>query len=121
MNLIKAWSQYRGISPARLATIAGISPQAINDLLKEGVRHRDSTKLRFAEIFGVTYEEFVSGPPACISSSGEKLDDADRIEKVVEVAHRLEGEALKKLYVYALYLEGQSRMGDDKKNMHNVS
>lgn len=63
MSLIGKWMAYKAWTPAMFSKKAGVTLPTVTRLMKPDVRHREETIRKYAPLFGLTFEEFLAGPP----------------------------------------------------------
>lgn len=85
MGLIGQWMAYKGWTPMMLAKKANIRPSSVSHLLKDGVRHQESTIEKYAPVFGVSVTEFLAGPPRMTTE--EAMRKYDRLNNLMRQEH----------------------------------
>ena len=64
MNIIKAWIDYLGIMPSVLSKKLGVSPAAVSEAARVGVKSRADTLHKYSKAMGIPYDQFIAGPPS---------------------------------------------------------
>jgi transcriptional regulator with XRE-family HTH domain len=115
---LQAWMERNHMRNKDMSIRTGKKPQYISELTKRDTAPTEETMNTVLNAFGVTKEEFYSYPETHNKFKPSPLSNAEKIERIIDIAFRLNGDALSRLYSYAVYLESQER---SKKNISKIS
>lgn len=111
MRIIQEWLDHLNMSQTELGRLVGDTTQSVNGNIK-AKRNSDKVLKKYADALNISLNDFKRGP------KGGNMDDVNKIDRITDIAFRLNSDALSRLYSYAVYLESQER---SKKNISKIS
>jgi transcriptional regulator with XRE-family HTH domain len=106
---LQAWMERNHMRNKDMSIRTGKKPQYISELTKRDTAPTDDTMNTVLNALGVTKEEFYSYPEKHNKFKPSPLSNAEKIERIIDIVIRLDTEPLSRIYVYALFLEGEAR------------